>query len=176
MTQELALTISSRWSSTANKCHWKDIFFLSGPPMFWFLHSYLITQTVILYPLWCFILEVHVDGSHRFIESRRELCHDLVWLLYNIWKKFLSSDCFISAINLWQNQSIPFKKTMSLHQETSSGGEFMMSLGKVLQGFIILMVKTLILNFSDLNFKPPTLVTAFVVKEFSIFNSASVIP
>lgn len=48
----------------------------------------------------------------------------------------------------------------------------MMSLGKVLQGFIILMVKTLILNFSDLNFEPPTLVTAFIVKEFSIFNSA----
>ena len=53
-------------------------FFLSGLPMFWFLHIYLITQTVILYPLWCFMLEVHVDGSHRFIEPRSELCDDLV--------------------------------------------------------------------------------------------------
>lgn len=53
--------------------------------------------------------------AHRFIESRRKLCDDLVQVLYNILKTFLSSDFFISAINLWENKSVPIKKAMSVH-------------------------------------------------------------
>lgn len=47
-----------------------------------------------------------------------------------------------------------------------------MSLGKVLQQIIILMVTILILSFSDLTAESPRLAKTFAIKEFSIFNSA----